>query len=612
MSDHSGGMICPNCESTNPDNARFCIKCGTVLAKHCAHCLSELPPTAVFCPNCGRPVKGVSGEDKRPHEKGGPGADRRPVTILFADVVGFTALSEQLDPEEVREFMNRCFDRLVPAITKYGGTIDKFIGDEIMALFGAPMAHEDDPVRALRAALEMGEHISQFNQDNGTNLGLHIGVNTGLVVAGGVGSRGQEQYTVMGDPVNLASRLEGISGPSEILVGQDTYRLTAPIFDFEPLAPQAIKGKEDAVVVYRLLGSRDQPGVLRGLVGLESPLIGRDAELDKLLQLVEDVRAGSSQVILILGEPGVGKSRLVAEWRQATAQLSGNPLSWTEGHCLSFGRGLPYHLVIDVLRSLLAILSSADKGDVEAALRELTDRLFGQESRQIYPFLAHLLSLELKGDAARQVSSIDARSLRSLYRVAWRRLWRLLAQERPQVLVLEDIHWADPSSTAMMVDLLSLLKETPLLLCLTARPELKAPGWRLVTSVHEQVTDDLTEFDLTGLSGDQSREMLDHLLHKEPLPDDLLSLILGRAEGNPLFVEEVIRMLLDRGAIVRRDGQWQAAGNINSADIPETLQGLLLSRIDRLPDETRHTLRVASVIGRQFSASLLEKVLGGL
>jgi class 3 adenylate cyclase len=269
--------------------------------------------------------------------------ERKLVTIVFTDVSGFTALSEKLDPEKVRDLINACFDWLVPVVQKYGGTIDKFIGDEIMALFGAPIAHEDDAERALRAALEMMDAIAAFNHANGTELGLHAGINTGLVVAGQIGGHDRRDYSVMGDAVNLAARLENASSVGEIFVGPATYRLTQRIFEFEPVADLKLKGKKSPVEVHRLLGAKVAPRSTRGIEGLRAPLVGRAEELEEIRRALADLGDGQGSMLAILAEAGLGKSRLIAETR---ALLPAN-VKWAEGRALSFTAGMSYWLARD-------------------------------------------------------------------------------------------------------------------------------------------------------------------------------------------------------------------------------------------------------------------------
>src|SRR5438874_3180146 len=296
--------------------------------------------------------------------------ERKIVTVLFVDVSGFTALSEELDPEEVRGLINTCFEYLVPVVQKYEGTIDKFIGDEIMALFGAPIAHENDPERALRTALELMDAIAAFNHDHKTNLNIHMGVNTGPVIAGKVGSQDRREYSVMGDTVNLAARLEDASSDREVYVGANTYRQTARIFDFEKVAPLELKGKAKPVAVYRLLGLKTVPRPLRGIEGLRAPLIGRDREFEEIGSALRAVRKGEGGIRAIIGEAGLGKSRLIAE----ALQLFAADLMWAEGRALSYAAGMSYWMARDVLYGLLKVKADTPPTEIEIALRKSIEK----------------------------------------------------------------------------------------------------------------------------------------------------------------------------------------------------------------------------------------------
>jgi class 3 adenylate cyclase len=329
--------------------------------------------------------------------------ERKLVTIVFTDVSGFTALSEKLDPEKVRELINACFDWLVPVLQKYGGTIDKFIGDEIMALFGAPVAHEDDAERALRAALDMMDAIVAFNRANGTELGLHLGINTGLVVAGQIGGHDRRDYSVMGDAVNLAARLEDASSAGEIFVGPATCRLTQRIFDFEPVEPLKLKGKESLVEVHRLLGAKVAPKSTRGIEGLRAPLVGRDEELEGIRRALADLGGGRGSMVAILAEAGLGKSRLIAETR---ALLPAN-VTWAEGRAPSFTAGMSYWLAREIVLSLLNVKPEAAQSEIAAALQKALDRQV-----EIYPFLARLLELPMDAATEERVKFLSSEALR--------------------------------------------------------------------------------------------------------------------------------------------------------------------------------------------------------
>jgi len=620
-------MNCSNCQSSNPDSAKFCMNCGSALVHRCNRCQTELPPTARFCTNCGQAVDSKSSTlpdtslTSPSSVKSEPvvsdtqlSGERRIVTILFADISGFTAMSEKMDPEQVRSLMNSCFDKLVPIIEKYGGVVDKFIGDEIMALFGAPVAHEDDPVRAMRSALEMMKTLEAFNNHQSVNLGMHVGINTGLVVTGGIGSQGRQQFSVMGDAVNIASRLESISERGEIFVGPDTYKNANSLFTFEILEPIQIKGKSDPVQVYKLLEGKGDSSQKGKFTGLKSHMIGRDTELATLLKVSEAVQAGVGRAVTIIGEPGLGKTRLLSEWQTVLAanDTESSSMHWAMGHCLSYGQGMAYHLLIDLLYSLLKVSPSTPEPEIRRALLKLTEDLFGDKATEVTPYLGHLLTLSSEDAGQEHLRQLDPQVLQTQYLSALRRFIRALATRHSLVLVFEDIHWADPSSTNLLVKLLPLVAEAPLLFCFTTRPVEDAPGWKLVTAAREQMKSSLTVLALKTLSEINSGQLITNLLEVEELPEQIHDLIFKKTEGNPFFMEQITRTLIEQGAIVQEDNRWVARKGIITFKISDNLQGLLLARIDRLPHDIKHSLRVASVIGRQFLVKVLDEVLNEL
>ncbi len=630
-------MKCPNCQTENPAGARFCFNCGAKLSARCTNCQSELAPGARFCSNCGQPVGGATPVDderrsrlvastpaplaERMHAAHLAG-ERKIVTVLFLDVVGSTALAENMDPEDWTLIMNRAFDLLSPVIIKkYEGAIARLLGDAILAFFGAPIAHEDDPVRAVRAALELLEvsrqYAAEVRTQHGIEFAVRVGLNTGPVVVGDVGSDLKFEYTAMGDAVNLAARMQAAARPMTALISENTYRFVAPIFDVNDLGPIEIKGKTEPVRVYEVVKLKAHQGRVRGLAGLESPMVGREPELSSLRQLSAAVGAGLGRAAVIAGEPGLGKSRLIAEWKaaaQADGPANGKPgAKWAEGRCLSYGQNIPYHLLSDLLQSLVGAGGAEDKPEQRAALQALVDEVVGPAGAlEVYPYLGNLLSLPLEGEAEARIKMLDPQALQNQYLASLRQLLRALAQRQPLIVVLDDIHWADPSSTDLLTRLLPLISEAPILVCLVTRIDRDSHGWKLVAAAREKLGAGLTEINLNPLSEADSQQLVSNLLEIESLPDNIRGLILKKAEGNPFFVEEVIRMLIDRGAITRQGNSWAAGKEISTIEIPDNLQGLLLARIDRLPDDVKRTLRVASVIaviGRQFSVRVLEQVL---
>ncbi|MSP12868.1 MAG: tetratricopeptide repeat protein [Chloroflexi bacterium] len=622
-------MNCPRCRTAHPPFAKFCMNCGAVLALACANCQAELPPGARFCLHCGQPAGATTpSEDTRLARlaTAAPAplvtrlsGERKVVTVLFADVVGSTALAEQMDAEDWTLIMNGAFDLISPAIYRYEGTIARLLGDALLAFFGAPVAHEDDPVRAVHAALEILAAVRTYaaglQNSRGIPFAMRVGLNTGPVVVGNVGSDLKYEYTAMGDAVNLAARLQSAARPMTVLISENTYRFVAPVFDCRDLGPIDVKGKSEPVRVYEVEQPKAAPRRLRGLPGLGSAMVGRAAELSRLLPVSRAVQDGQGRVVLITGEPGIGKSRLIAEWQAAVAAVAPS-FRWVTARCLSYGQHIPYHLLIDLLRVLIDVPETAGDAVVRQALSALTTRLLGSAAPEVYPFLAHLLSLPLENPELDRVRFLEPQGLQQHYLAAFQQLLTASSAQQsavsqdPLALVLDDIHWADPSSVELLLNLIPLAAGAPILFCLATRPDQATPGWKLVTALREHLGSALVDLTLAPLSEADSTQLVSNLLEFAPLLPFTRTLIFKKAEGNPLFVEEVIRMLIDRGALIRQGDGWAAGREVVEVEIPGNLQGLLLARIDHLPEDARRSLRVAAVIGRQFSTGLLAQVLG--
>ncbi len=387
--------------------------------------------------------------------------ERKPVTALFVDVVGSTALAEQMDPEDWTAMMNEAFDLMSQAVFRYEGTIAQLQGDAMLAFFGAPVAHEDDPERAVFAALDMVEATAEFAKQlkasQGIEFQIRAGINTGPVVVGNVGTDLRYEYTALGDAMNVAARMQAAAEPNTILVTESTRRLTGDTLEVEDLGELAVKGKTEPVHAYRVIGRSAAPGRKRGLerAGLDSPMVGREAPLAALQQQFAIVQAGRGRIAFVVGEPGIGKSRLLAEFRRSIEADAETQPTWIEGRCVSYGRNLPYHLLIDIVRSALSIPFGDTDDDARARLDRELAAVLGVEAPDAAPYLAHLLSLPLRADEQDR-AKLEPDVMQARYVAALVRLLRGFSTRGPVVLVVEDVHWADQASIDVMLQLLPL------------------------------------------------------------------------------------------------------------------------------------------------------------
>ena len=629
-------MICSNCSHANHASAKFCEECGQPLQRLCPSCGASNSVEAKYCSNCGEPLVTQAALDKVPAAvvqdttrqrlatlqnraplalkkkirlaHGQIEGERKPVTILFTDIVGSTSLAEKLDIEEWHEIVNGAHQLVSQAVYQYEGTIAQLLGDGVLAFFGAPITHEDDPIRAMQAALYIQKTIQAYAATlpgSVPDFKMRIGINTGTVVVGNIGHDLHMEYLAIGDAVNLAARLQSAAEPGKILISQATAHLVQHAVQLEDLGEIALKGKHEAVHIYQVLRLQEIQGHGRKMEAGKNLLVGRQAELSALLKASSAVQAGLGSVVVLIGEPGLGKSRLVSEWRQ---QESGN-LRWITGECLSYGEGLAFHLVISMLHGLLGLPDSASEFQTQQALSRLTDDLLGEENGESYAFLAHLLSLPLPEQVSRFVQGLNPQGFQVQYLATLRRLLLALAKRAPLGLIFEDVHWADPSSVEMISKLLPLAQEAPVLFCFTSRPEQSVPGWGLVTAGRAVMGGGLVEITLQPLASTEVQELAANLLDIELLPEAVQKIILEKAEGNPLFVEELVSILVEKGILERQAGTLLVSGDLAAFSLPENLMRLILARIDRLPEEPKRTLRVASVIGRQFLVHTLEDVL---
>jgi class 3 adenylate cyclase/tetratricopeptide (TPR) repeat protein len=538
--------------------------------------------------------------------------ERRLVTILFSDVKGSTAMGESLDPEEVLEIMDGAFDVLIKPIYKYEGTLARLMGDAVLAFFGAPISHEDDPERACRAALDIikgaqgyAECLVQERGIRGFNV--RVGINTGLVVVGEVGSDLRVEYTAMGDAINLAARMESAADPGTVLITEETHRLIAPLFEIKSLDPIQAKGKSEPIPAYRVLAAKVVHHKVRGVSGLESPQVGREAEFAALKKALKRLQAGVGGIVTLVGEAGLGKSRLVAELRKSSSHTS---MQWIEGRSLSYGTSIAYLLWLDVLRALLNVSVETSVDEVRDALKAQVRNLCPERVDDVYIYLARLMSLPLGLEAEDALSYLEGEKLKKRTFRAFEHLIECTASALPLVLVCEDLQWADPTSIDLLERLLTLTDHVGLLIICVFRPETEHGSWRIRETVARTYRHRHTDVWLRPLTTAEGQTLVDNLLQGTGLSQQFTERILRFAEGNPFYVEEAVRSLIDQGVIAYTSttGNWQVYEDFSEVALPNTLQGVLMARIDRLQDETKRVLQVASVIGRIFLHRVLVSI----
>jgi class 3 adenylate cyclase/tetratricopeptide (TPR) repeat protein len=555
----------------------------------CQVCGSGNQPGARFCSACGTPFAPPAGRER----------ERRIVTILFADVSGSTSLAEQVDPEDWAEVLDGLFPIMNAAVARYGGTVARLMGDAILAFFGAPVAHEDDPERAVRAGLELLrdaaayrarvlERLAELGVEPGRNdLAVRVGINTGEVVVGDVGSEVRAEYTALGDAVNVAARMEQTAEPGTVRISADTLARVGHLVRAEPLGPITVKGKAQPIEAFRVVGVEDAGDHGSALSG-ESPLVGRESELARLAEAMDRLRVGRSTIVVLLGEPGIGKSRLVAEARAAAGETE-PALRWIEEACPSFESMRPYALATRLAADLTAASAHAPGAGAERTRLE-----------------------EAMADLARPSPTADPDIVRSRFFSAAAALLEELAradEARPVVVALDDLHWADAASADLVTALFEVSERAPLLFLCAGRPDRDGPAWRLKLHADTHHPHRTVTLDLAPLDDAEAAGLVEGLLTVADLPPGLVEAVVARSDGNPYFVEELIREMTQTGAIAQlAGGEWTVPDPGATSILPDSLQTLLRSRIDRLKPGPRAVLEVAAVVGRSFERALLEAV----
>ncbi len=615
-------MKCPKCQFDNPDTQKFCGECGSKLEKVCSNCGNSNPPLYKFCGECSHNLtlpsepaqKELSFDEKLDKiqrylpkgltekiiaQKDRIEGERKQVTVMFCDMEGYTPLSELLGIEEAYSIMDQVYEILIHKVHDYEGTVNEMTGDGIMALFGAPIALEDAPQRAIRSSLaihrEMAKFSDKLKQDKKDFLPvkMRIGIHTGPVVVGTVGNDLRVEFKAVGDTVNLASRIEGQAVSGTTYITKDTFKLAEGLFRFEALGEKEIKGKKDPIKVYRVIApstsrTRFDVSAERGL----TPFVGRARELESLLDGFERAKGGRGQAFSIVSEAGIGKSRLLYEFRKAVTSAD---VMFLEGRCLSYSRGVAYHPVIDILKANFDIR----QGDGDSEIREKVKKgleIIGLDEASSLPYLLELFSVKDSGIDKIPMSP-EAKKDRNM------EVFKLItlkgSEIRPVIVAYEDLHWSDKSSEEVLKYVLEGIPGARVLMIFTYRPEF-VHTWG-GKSYHNQIN-------LNRLSNQESLSMVTDLLNTEYLDSDLEELILEKTEGVPFFIEEFIRSLNDLKIIEKKNNKCRLAKDIQDVTIPSTIQDVIMARVDSLPESAKEVLQTGSAIEREFTYELIKRV----
>ncbi len=594
------GGTCRRCQAENDSGARFCEECGAQLPLVCPTCGQPITPGKSFCRSCGRALPSAPGIAASPERFASPESytprhlaekiltsksalegERKLVTVLFCDLANSTALAERIGAEAMHGLLNRFFDLALAEVHRYEGTINQFLGDGFMALFGAPIAHEDHARRAALAALGIQRALREREESAEEEIEARIGLNTGPVVVGTIGDNLRMDYTAVGDTTNLAARLQQHAAPGAILLSEATGRLVRGYVRLEPLPPLQVKGKTEAVGAFRILGLGTRRSPLDGREDRPlSPFVGRGREMATLRDVLADVEAGRGQVIGLVGEAGVGKSRVVYEFRRGLAERR---ITALEGRCLSYGRAIPYLPLQEIIRDNCGITDPDTPGEIGEKVRAALDQV-GMDAEAGAPYLLQMLGVK---EGTEGLAQIGPETIKVRIFATLRQLTLAGSRRRPLVLAVEDLHWIDKTSEEYFAAVVEHLAGAPVLLLTTSRPGYQPP-W-LGKSYATQIA-------LRPLSAEHSRTLVQSTVERADLAGPMTDLILGKGEGNPFFLEELTRAVLEQ------------ADAALAAGVPDTIQGVLMARIDRLGEPAKRVLQTASVLGREFSSRLLEAV----
>jgi class 3 adenylate cyclase/tetratricopeptide (TPR) repeat protein len=620
---------CRECSASNEDFARECATCGAALPRICPICATTNEADAAFCYRCGTRVDDASLSRARARSERVRGylpsdlrerflaagreaaGEQRQVTVLFVDLVQSTEIIRAVGDEETADLLDELMGGIAGIVDDLEGTVAEVMGDGALCMFGAPVAHEDDPERALRAALAIRRFVAELDPIRMAGADrrpqVRVGVHTGMVVMRAIGQDYRLTYTAIGDAVHLTQRLQAAAAPGEILISTKTRQLVASLFHFSEPEPFDLKGFARPQVAVRLLGEQDT--VQRRVVdGSRAAFVGRDQDLAALQARLDELATGlAGGVLTIWGEAGIGKSRLVAELHRRVPPT----VTWLEGRALSYAQNAPYSIIGRQLRRAAGIRVGDTERSARAKLRDLVTRECGPDhALSVYPFIAAALAMRLEESEAALIEGLSGDRLQQQVFRALRTLIGAAARRAPLVLVFEDLHWSDQASTAAIEELLALAEDQPILYVLVARPDTQAPSWALGQRIETSYPHRHTSITLGPLSGEASASLAMNLLEVDSLPSEVRDLVLEKAEGVPLFVEELTSSLVEQGTLTRHGGAWRLGVSAEELRVPDTLQGIILARLDRLEDPLKRVLQIASVVGSVLPYSVLARVSG--
>jgi len=597
-------MSCPHCQEAALSNAKFCRQCGRQVGNNCPACGAANPPDSKFCGECGKalePAKSQpAGQSERCREAQKTfivsEGERRHLTILFTDLTGYTSLMEKHDPEDVQALMSSITRNCIRIIENYNGHVERILGDEILGLFGLPVTHEDDAIRAIKAAREIHATVAGMRPIASPlkePIAMHTGINTGLVVTARSSPK-NGTFDLSGDAVNLASRLSDIARPDEILVGPETYRQAFGFFNFETMPAMEIKGKSQPISIYAVKAEKDSPVLRRRKVNLNAAFIGRQSELNQLLRTVTNLENGRGAIITLVGEAGTGKSRLLQEFELSLTAKNVNRIT---GYAFAHTQQVPYFPLVHLVRRWLGLDGSATEEEMSTGIARRVGALLGSNAEEI-PIIQGLIGLDVQ-----ETDNMSPEEWRKRLQFAMLNLLSAISRQAPTIFCMEDVHWSDSASYRLLKDIIFNF-QTPAIVICTFRPH-----FSLFTSHEQEVIAPIyKEIRIGELSPSETEDMMASMLDTDSLSQDLCHLIRNRTEGNPFYLEEILNALVESDALVFEKERWRLKRNFRDTDVPSTIHGVIASRMDQLTPQDKRILQEAAVIGRAFLYDILKEI----